>query len=372
MDKARNSVLIVDDEKANIIALTHILSPEYLVYAAKNGQDAIETAEEYLPDVILLDILMPEMDGYAVIAALKLSEKTRNISVIFVTGLSSADDEEKGLALGASDYIIKPFSPAIVKLRVRNQVKIREQMRLIIEKELAEKSNHAKLEFLSRMSHEMLTPMNTIMGMARILKTSGGSRETEEYLDKIGTASRHLFGLINNLLDISDNNSSALTLTDSVFSFKTMFQNILREIGRNAAKKQQKLVIDIDPSMPTLLGDEERFAQVIENLLANAIKFTGKHGEINFSARVLNEENGAVNLQIEITDNGIGISKEQQNEIFSIFGQADGSITRKHEGIGLGLPLSKRIIEMMGGKIWVDSEPGKGSKFIFSCKMQKG
>ena len=130
-DAGKHSILIVDDENFNIMALTHILSPEYTVFAAKNGQNAMSAAEKYLPDVILLDIIMPEMDGYAVISALKNSEKTQNIPVIFVTGLSSVYGEEKGLVLGASDYIAKPFSPAIVRLRVQNQIKILDQLRTI-------------------------------------------------------------------------------------------------------------------------------------------------------------------------------------------------------------------------------------------------
>jgi diguanylate cyclase (GGDEF)-like protein len=132
MDKEKkNSVLIVDDENSNIMSLTHILSPHYVVYAAKNGRKAIEAAGKYLPDVILLDIIMPEMDGHAVIAALKENEKTCDIPVIFITGLSNTEDEEKGLALGAADYISKPFSSAVVLLRVKNQVKILNQFRII-------------------------------------------------------------------------------------------------------------------------------------------------------------------------------------------------------------------------------------------------
>lgn len=126
-----NSVLVVDDESSNIMALTHILSPVYTVYAAKNGYKALEAAEKYLPDVIVLDILMPEMDGYAVISALKNMERIRDIPVIIITGLGNADDEEKGLSLGASDYIGKPFHPAIVKLRVGNQIKMLNQLRII-------------------------------------------------------------------------------------------------------------------------------------------------------------------------------------------------------------------------------------------------
>jgi diguanylate cyclase (GGDEF)-like protein len=130
-DSKKNSVLIVDDENPNIMALTHILGPEYTVYQVKNGQETVETAEKYLPDVILLDVIMPEIDGYSVIKELKNNEKTRDIPVIIVAGQKNVDDEEKGLALGASDYIIKPFSPAIVRMRVRNQIKLLNQLRMI-------------------------------------------------------------------------------------------------------------------------------------------------------------------------------------------------------------------------------------------------
>ena len=205
MDEAeRHSVLIVDDEKLSIMALTEILRPEYTVYAAKNGHDGIKAAEKHLPDVIMLDIIMPEMDGYAVITALKNSEITRNIPVIFITGLSDVDDEEKALSLGASDYIIKPFNSTIIKLRVQNQIKIKNQMHLLFEKNLAETSSRVRAEFLSRVSHEMLTPMHTIMGMTRMAKKSEVSGEIKEHLEEIGAASRHMLRLINDLLDISD------------------------------------------------------------------------------------------------------------------------------------------------------------------------
>ncbi|MCL2002880.1 MAG: diguanylate cyclase [Oscillospiraceae bacterium] len=123
-NEGKNSVLVIDDEKANIIKLTHILSPEYTVYASKNGKNGVEMALKNLPDVILLDILMPEMDGYEVFRVLKNADETKEIPIIFITGLGNDADEEKGLALGAADYISKPFSPAIVKLRIQNQVRI--------------------------------------------------------------------------------------------------------------------------------------------------------------------------------------------------------------------------------------------------------
>jgi diguanylate cyclase (GGDEF)-like protein len=168
-ESKKNSVLIVDDENANIMALTHILSPVYTVYAAKNGQKAIEAAERYLPDVILLDIIMPEMDGYAVIAALKNSEKMREIPVVFITGLNNADNEEKGLALGAADYISKPFSPAIVKLRVKNQIKMLNQLRIIEQISMLDQltSIPNRRGFDSRMDMEWIRAIreNTLISM---------------------------------------------------------------------------------------------------------------------------------------------------------------------------------------------------------------
>ena len=200
----KNTVLIVDDEQLVIQALTRILGDEYTIYVVKDGQDAIVKAEQLQPEVILLDIVMPGMDGYDVITALKSSEKTCNIPVIFISGLYDVDAEEKGLALGASDYIIKPFSPEVVRLRVRNQIMMINQMRLIIEKELVERSYHAKMEFLSCLSHEMLTPMNAVIGMTQIAKAEDNSPKTKECLTEISTSSQHLLKLIHDLLGIQN------------------------------------------------------------------------------------------------------------------------------------------------------------------------
>ena len=130
-DAEKYSVLVVDDESSNIMTLSHILSPLYTVYAAKSGKNAIKAAHKYLPDLIMLDVIMPEMDGYDVITELKSSEKTKNIPVVFITGLSGPGEEEKGLSLGAADYITKPFSSEVVRLRIRNQITVLEQMRAI-------------------------------------------------------------------------------------------------------------------------------------------------------------------------------------------------------------------------------------------------
>jgi len=361
----KNSVLIVDDEKSNIIVLTNILSAEYKILAVKDSREALRTAEENVPDVILLDIIMPEMDGYEVITALKASEKTKDIPVIFITGLDNTEAEEKGLSLGAADYITKPFHSTIVRLRVQNQLNL-------IAKKRAEYQSSAKSEFLSRMSHEMRNPMNTIVGMMQVIKMRGIPHELKEYFDEIDKASGQQLNMIDDMLDMSKIELGVFKMTDSVFNFNAMVGGVLQTARESASVKQQTLNFNIDPKIPSsLAGDETRLKQVIDALLTNAVKYTPQHGEISFDAHILAEYGGIITIKIEVADNGTGISKELQEKLFDVFEQGDGSTTREHGGMGIGLALAKRIVEMMGGSIWVDSEPGKGSEFTFTftCKQ---
>ncbi|MCL2689038.1 MAG: response regulator [Chitinispirillia bacterium] len=196
-NQKRKCVLIVDDEKSNIIVLTNILSGEYKVLAVKDSREAVKAAEENMPDVILLDIIMPEMDGYDVISALKNSKKAKNIPVIFITGLSNSEAEERGLSLGAVDFITKPFTSTVVKLRVENQMKIADKERL-------ESLSRVRKEFLSRMSHEMRNPMNVIIGMVQVIKMLSMCDDLKRHVDEIDAASGNLLKMIDELLDISN------------------------------------------------------------------------------------------------------------------------------------------------------------------------
>jgi len=363
----KNKILIVDDEKSNLLYLNALLGEEYTLYIARDGAEALSRAGTYSPDLILLDIIMPGMDGYEVLAELKKAENTRQIPVIFITGLSGSEDERKGLILGAADYITKPFSDAIVQLRIRNQLKIVNNMRLIIEKELSEKSSRAKSEFLSRMSHEIRTPMNAIIGMTSLARATDDLVKKNDYLDKSAAASRDLLRLVEDVLDISDLSDGKFLLDSSEFRFGDMLAGIIQKADHWFEKKQQVFNSDIDPSIPDIIiADERRLTQVIENLLSNASKFTQEHGKISLKAFGLNVQDDQLTLQIDVIDEGIGISKDKQIIIFDAFEQVDGGISRKFGGAGLGLHLSKTIIEKMGGRIWVRSEHGKGSKFSFT------
>jgi len=236
----------------------------------------------------------------------------------------------------------------------------------------AEYLSRAKSEFLSRMSHEMRTPLNAILGILQIFDVSGIPHELKEHCNVMRSSANTLLRLIDNALDISDVEYGTFKLSDSAFDFKTVLWDLLQAADNDASKKRQLLDCKVDSSIPDLLyGDEKRLKHVINSLLTNAIKFTPEEGEIIFDAGVINEEKETITVRIEVTDNGIGISKEQQDTIFSVFEQADTSFTREYGGIGLGLALSKRIVEMMDGNIGVESELGKGSKFYFTCKMRK-
>jgi len=367
----KNSILIVDDQKSNLLYLNQILSGEYTIYTAKDAEEGIKRANEYLPDLILLDIIMPGMDGYEALAVLRESEKTREIPVIFISALDSSDDERKGLKLGAADYIIKPFSDAIVKLRVQNQIKIKNQMRLIVEKETAEQTSRAKSEFLSRMSHEMRTPMNAIISMTAMAQNSDDPEKIRDCLEKTSRASHDLLRLIDDVLGLSDMEEGKFSLVPGLFSIETMLKNIYDRTSCFFTEKNQVFTKEIDPSIPEfLVADEKRLSQVIINLLSNASKFSGERGLIQLKIFVNNIENDELTVQVEVIDNGIGISKDQENDLFVAFEQLDGGMTRKYSGAGLGLPISKKIVELMGGRLWVESEPGKGSRFAFTFKAR--
>jgi len=369
----KNKILIVDDDRANLMYLDNLLSADHALHMAKDGAQALKRANEDLPDLILLDIIMPGMSGYEVLSELKRSERTRDIPVIFITGLNNDEDEMKGLELGADDYISKPFNDAIVRLRIRNQLKIINQMRLIIEKEITEASSRAKSEFLSRMSHELRTPMNAIIGMTNLARNTDEDEKRNDFLDKSAAASQSLLRLVEDVLDISDLNDGNFKLGNTDFCFGGMMRSILSRAEQLFGSKHQTLISHIDPSIPEILiGDERRLAQVVDNLLSNAGKFTPDHGSVQIKAFVTENENGFLTIQIDVNDNGVGIPEDRQATVLNAFEQADGGIDRKYGGAGMGLYLSKSIIEKMGGAIWFDSKPGEGSRFSFTFKAQPG
>ena len=238
---------------------------------------------------------------------------------------------------------------------------------------LAEQSSKAKSEFLARMTHEMRTPMNAIIGMTTIGRSAPDIEKKDYAFQKIDHASSHLLGVINDILDISKIEADKLELSYSEFSFNSMIDRVVDFISLRVAQKEQNFETDIDGGIPPIIGsDEQRLAQVLINLLTNAVKFTPEHGTIKLSAVKTAESSNSCSIRFAVSDSGIGISAEQQERLFAPFEQADGSISRKYGGTGLGLTISRRIVEMMDGEIYVESDLGIGASFIFEINAQKG
>ena len=237
---------------------------------------------------------------------------------------------------------------------------------------IAVEASRAKSDFLSHMSHEIRTPLNAVIGMISIGLSSDDADKKNYCFERADSASKHLLGIINDVLDMSKIEANRFELSNGEIDFERMLMNITDATTVRAEEKKQDLVINLHNNVPEVIeGDELRLSQVIINLLSNAIKFTPEKGTVMLNIEETETIGNEVTLRIEVVDTGIGISQEQQKRLFTLFNQADSSITKEYGGTGLGLAISKRIIELMGGAIWVESELGKGSKFIFTVKVKK-
>ncbi|MDR1178394.1 MAG: PTS transporter subunit EIIC [Spirochaetaceae bacterium] len=243
---------------------------------------------------------------------------------------------------------------------------------LVSASEAAEEASLAKGTFLANMSHEMRTPMNAIIGMTNIARNSVDTGRKDYCLKKIEEASTHLLGVINDILDMSKIEANKLELSRVNFDFRKAIHRAVAVNAFRLDEKRQHFSLCIDDAVPPFLsGDDQRLVQVITNLLSNAVKFTPRDGSIGLRAVLVKEDAAECTVRIEVSDTGIGISGEEEKRLFNSFEQADSGSSRKFGGTGLGLAISKRIVELMGGSIWVESEPGKGSSFFFTIKMSR-
>ena len=240
-------------------------------------------------------------------------------------------------------------------------------------REHAEQSAKAKSDFLARMSHEMRTPMNAIIGMSTIGISAGDSDKKNYSLKKIKDASTHLLGVINDVLDMSKIEAEKIELSSDEFNIESMLSNVKSIIGYQASQKHHNLSFEVDSRIPEfIISDEQRLAQVLTNLLTNAVKFTPDNGSVKLTVKDISDSEDLRTILFSVSDTGIGIPKDKQKKLFDPFEQADGSISREFGGTGLGLAISKSIVEMMGGSLHVESETGRGSCFTFDIKVLKG
>ncbi len=366
------NILIVDDTQANIDILLGALGDDYELSVATDGLSALEAVEYELPDLILLDVMMPELDGYEVCRRLKASPETSAIPVIFLTALTDIKDKTKGFESGAVDYITKPFEILEVKARVKTHlsihfmsIEIEEQRKLAEENALkAEEASRAKAEFLATMSHEIRTPMNGVMGMAQLLLETPLTSQQTKFAQTIYSSGDALLAIINDILDLSKLEAGKLELETIPYSPRKLTESVINLMNNRAAEKSISVEFSISEDVPdVLLGDGNRLRQVLLNFLSNAIKFT-EHGLICINVHLKNQM-----IYFGVKDTGIGIDEEGIKKLFCEFSQVDSSISRKYGGTGLGLSICKKIISLMNGEIGVDSVKGEGSNFWFCIPL---
>ncbi|MCL1862055.1 MAG: response regulator [Defluviitaleaceae bacterium] len=362
---SKNTVLIVDDDTSNLLELSHILRSEYKVYAVKDGANAIIKAKESMPDVILLDVVMPGMDGFDVLVELKSDKVTADIPVIFITGVSTSEKEIEGLSIGAMDYIRKPFDAKVVKFRVGNQIKIvnlqRELQNALSE---AEEANSSKSDFLASISDEIRTPIKAIMEITNNLQKKELAEDIRSSVDKINMSGDLLLDIINDVIDLTKIETGKMEIVQSEYNIEGLLIDVVNTNTPRLKDKPVKFNLEIDEFIPAaLIGDETRIKQILNNLLSNAFKYTYS-GTVTFDISYEPKNDGVI-LEFNITDTGVGIASDQMKSLFDNYARFTtelGGVTIG--GIGLGLSITKKLTMLMGAEISVESTPGQGSTFI--------
>ncbi len=345
-------ILIVDDEPQNQKVLASTLKKgDYRLILADNGQQALDLLKTKKPDLILLDIMMPGIDGFEVCEKIKQNVATKDIPVIFLTAHTETEKVVKGFQLGAVDYITKPFKSEELITRVKTHLKLK-----ATEEELKE-SNAAKDKFFSIIAHDLGNLFSGLFGLSRLLADHEVPKDKiENFLKMIHDNSKNGLDLLQNLLEWSRMQTGRIKVQPCSLNLPFLVEHNINLLVNHATQKNIKMVSYVDKL--SVLGDEQMLNTVIRNLLSNAIKFTPKNGVIEVSSKVENKL-----VEISIKDTGVGIKPEDIDKLFRIDVNHSTIGTAEEKGTGLGLILCKEFVEANGGSIWVESELGKGSIF---------
>ncbi|MBD3410511.1 MAG: response regulator [Ignavibacteriales bacterium] len=373
-------VLVVDDTPVNINVLFETLERRgYKVLVASNGETALERARLGSPDVILLDVMMPGIDGFETCRRLKADDRTRDIPVVFMTALAETVDKLKGFELGAVDYITKPFYSEEVGARVDTHITLRRlrqelerhnvELEEIVEertrelkraKERAERADRLKTEFLMQMSHEVRTPINTMISFAGLLDMQTEDMQTEELRESIGAienGGKRLARTFDLIMAMAQLQSSSHEYRPERFDLRTVLGPVVDRYRKEAERRGIELEYRVESDDLSMEGDADMIATALENVVDNAVRFT-REGKVEITLRREGDR-----VRFESRDTGVGISENFIPSLYEPFTQEEQGFSRPFEGTGLGLPLAKRYLDIHNADIDVESVKGDGTVF---------
>lgn len=366
------NILIVDDQLNNLKIISELLSSEYNIYTSTSGAQTFKILEKILPDLILLDIMMPQMSGFQVCEKIKENPTTREIPVIFLTAKTSTEDILQGFSKGAADYIGKPVNPKEILARVKNHIQLKKAKDKIEEmNSQLETLNKEKDKFFSIISHDLKNPMGAISTLSKMLTKEiqeEGLKNIEEShvlktLDLIGQGTDSTYNLLQNLLTWSRTQTGRIKINKRHFLFNDLLNNVIYFCQSLASNKNINIKMECEEKI-RIYADLDMLRTALTNLITNAIKFTEIGGSVTIQASL-----GLDKIIVSVIDTGVGISQERIGKLFAIDEKVSTKGTGKEEGTGLGLLISKEFIDMHNGQLWVESKEDEGSKFSFSLPI---